>query len=80
MVREFKSVAWYTLRGRKVAGVLLDQEEKREGLLEKLQAEGGVIIDGEHYQIDGVESFAVSPLRKGMEIGLRLVHNTPDAP
>jgi hypothetical protein len=75
-VREFKSVAWYNVRGRKVAGVRLDQEEEREGLLAKLQAEGGVIIDGERHQIDGVESFTVSPLRKGMEIGLRLADNT----
>lgn len=72
-MRKFQSVAWYTVRGRKVAGVLLDQEEEREGLLAKLQAEGGVIIDGEHHQIDGVESFAVTPLRKGVEICLRLV-------
>lgn len=71
-MRKFDSIGCYFIGHRKVFCVKLDQEEEREGLLSKLQAEGGVIIDGEHHQIDGVESFAVTPLRKGMEIGLRL--------
>lgn len=71
-MRRFESTGTYVVRDRKVFMVRLDQEEEREGLLAKLQSEGGVIIDGEHYHIDGVESFAVTPLRKGMEIGLRI--------
>jgi hypothetical protein len=71
-MRRFDSLGVFFVRDRKVVSVRLDQEEEREGLLAKLQAEGGVIIDGEHHQIDGIESFAVTPLRKGMEIGLRL--------
>lgn len=71
-MRKFESIGCYFMGTRKVLCVRLDQEEEREGLLQKLQAEGGVIIDGDHYQIDGVESFAVTPLRKGMEIGLRI--------
>jgi hypothetical protein len=71
-MRRFDSLGVFFVRDRKVVSVRLDQKEEREGLLAKLQSEGGVIIDGEHHQIDGIESFAVTPLRKGMEIGLRL--------
>jgi hypothetical protein len=77
-VRKFESVGVYFIRDRKVITVRLDQDERRDGLLEKLHAEGGVMIDGERYQIDDVESFAVDPLRKGMEIGLRIADNTGD--
>lgn len=75
-MRRFESIGVYFVRDRKVISVKLDQEEERDGLLAKLQDEGGVIIDGEHHQIDGIESFCVTPLRKGMEIGLRLADNT----
>lgn len=71
-MRRFESIGVYFIKDRKVITVRLDQEEEREGLLAKLQAEGGVMIDGERYDIDGVESFAVTPLREGMEIGLRI--------
>ena len=72
-MREFRSINWYTMNGRKVVGVRLDREEEREGLLSRLTAEGGVIVDGVAHQIDGIESFAVTPLREGMEICLRIV-------
>ncbi len=70
-MRHFKSEGRYVIQGRQVIAVRLDQEEEREGLLARLQAEG-VMIDGTQCEIDGVESFAITPLRKGMEIGLRL--------
>lgn len=75
-MRKFDSIGVYFLRERKVFCVKLDQDEEREGLLEKIRAEGGVIINGEHHQIDGVESFALAKLRKGMEVGLRVTDNT----
>lgn len=78
-MREFKSIARYNMRGREVITVALDQQEDRDGLLAKLQAEGGVRIDGIEYQVDGFESFAIASLRKGMEIGLRIAHSAPDA-
>lgn len=74
-MREFNSIAWYMVRGRKVVTVTLDREEEREGLLSRLQTEG-VLVDGIERKIDGVESFAISPLRKGMEIGLRITEES----
>lgn len=73
-MREFKSANHFTVHGRQVVTVFLDREEEREGLLKRLQSEG-VTIDGVEVQIDGVESYAVTPLRKGMEIGLRLAQS-----
>lgn len=76
-MRDFDSVAEYLIQGRRCIGVRLDREEIREGLLQRLQAEG-VRIDGVSVEIDGVESFAVSPLRAGMEITLRLADRVTD--
>lgn len=50
-MRKFDSIGCYFVRDRKVLCVKLDQEEEREGLLARLQAEG-VMIDGERVQIE----------------------------
>ncbi len=70
-MRRFNSIGTWYFRGQPVYTVLLDREEEREGLLGRLQDEG-VIVDGKEIRIDGVESFAVDPLRKGTQIGLRV--------
>jgi hypothetical protein len=72
-MRRFQALNTYAIEGRTVKTIILDRDEPREWLLQKLQEEGGVIIDGEHYQVDSIESFATPMLRRGTEIGLRLV-------
>lgn len=74
-MRAFKSQGWYKVKERQCVAVKLDREEVRDGLLERLQAEG-VTVDGVPYEIDGVESYALGTLREGSPIGLRIDLNT----
>jgi hypothetical protein len=78
-MREFRAITWSRIDGRDWASVALDQDEpgQREVLLRKLQAEGGVIIDGKEYQIDGVTSFATLGLSEGALVALRIASSTP---
>lgn len=75
-MREFKSIGVHHQDGLgEVTTVRLDQDEHRDGLMQKLKDEGGVVVDGTHYIVNGVESFAVYTLRKGALIGLLLSHD-----
>ena len=67
-VAVFKATGGYDLPGRgRVITVVNDKPRDRndDGLKGNL-----VEIDGEVFLVKGVESFAVTPIRKGTEIGL----------
>lgn len=71
MTRMFRSRGRFVFKRGPVVMVALDREEERDGLCQRLQAEG-VRIDGIDVTVLGVESWALSTLRAGTEIGLLL--------
>lgn len=71
MTREFKAVERFQLKRGPVVMVALDREEERDGLCQRLQAEG-VRIDGVDVTVLGVDSWALATLSKGTQVGLLL--------
>lgn len=64
----FTAEDWFTLEGRgDVAAVRNDRRRPRDQLLTDLRR---VVIDGEEYEVIGVESWAIDPIREGAPIGL----------
>lgn len=75
-MREFKSHDWWMFADDKwIVVVELDRAEERNGLLERLNADG-VKIDGFEHKILGVESFCIPTLRAGMTIGLLIARES----
>lgn len=75
-MREFTAQRWYELRGNPVAECYLDRESPRDGLRDALISEG-FTIDGQSYELLGIESFALSVLRKGSPIALMVKRLPP---
>lgn len=77
----FAGAEWYHLKDRgDVASVTLNRNCERNRLLETFRR---VVIDGQEYTVLGVESWALSTIRKGQKIGLLVVggrRTNPDTP
>ena len=75
MTKYFIAERWRIVQGHRVAVVRLDRDYKREDILEEFQRER-IEIDGQPFEVIGVEAFKTAIQPKGQRVGL-LLKNPP---